>query len=335
MTVDLPGVTHEPVFMSMLVSDVLTDSSAKPDTASSDAVLRLVASLPTTGGLLSPIGVDTDGVLIYGRDRLEAHRLLGWVTISARVYPAAGLDDQARQSLRWEENHIRSRPDLEVEGELLRQARPFLEEAATKARRRNGVNRANDMWGQDSYLKGAEIVGGNLPPAITPDDVDPIVIVGGNLPPAIISSLQGPGKARDKLRDLLSHSPKTIEKFNIIVALSEDDSLPVGTREAIMRERAAANTSDQVDGHLKRAVKLAATASTTVETAPAKSLQHKVVELVTLAEQGLRRLDFDTLVLQGTGDPMFIENMDGAYASAQRIVLFFESARARMTGTGE
>ena len=306
----------EVVFVAMAVADVRVDPGRTP--GSSATVARLLESLPATSGLLSPIGVDSDGLLIYGHDRLEAHRLLGWDTISARVFPAGSLDDKQRQSLRWEENHTRSRPDLESEAALMRSAQPILRAQATAARRKNGVRLAADIWGQDR----AEIAGGNFPPAISePSTVAPLV-EGGNFPLAIESTLLGPGKARDKLDAILTRSAKTVEKFNILVALSEDESLPEQTRQAIARERDAANSTDQVDGHLKRAKQLARGLSTTSQGGGVKvvDLRFKVVKIVTLAEESLSRLDHTILTAQGAGDALYREDIVAARQSAARIV---------------
>jgi hypothetical protein len=52
------------VFVAMPVAEIRVDPVKTPGSSSPSAVARLVESLPTTWGLLSPIGVDSDGVLI-------------------------------------------------------------------------------------------------------------------------------------------------------------------------------------------------------------------------------------------------------------------------------
>lgn len=68
------------------------------------AVAALASDIEANG-LLHPIGIDADGVLVFGERRLEAMKRLSRVTIKARRF--GKLTDEERRQIEWAENVTR------------------------------------------------------------------------------------------------------------------------------------------------------------------------------------------------------------------------------------
>lgn len=81
----------------MLVNQIKIGERARADAGDIESLARSMRKL----GQLQPIGVDADGVLVFGGRRLMAARSLGWAEIEARV-----IDCDALQA-EHDENEIR------------------------------------------------------------------------------------------------------------------------------------------------------------------------------------------------------------------------------------
>lgn len=81
----------------MLIDQIKINGRARTDTGDIESLARSMRKL----GQLQPIGVDADGVLVFGGRRLMAAQSLGWVEIEARV-----IDCDALQA-EHDENEIR------------------------------------------------------------------------------------------------------------------------------------------------------------------------------------------------------------------------------------
>lgn len=81
----------------MLIDQIKINGRARTDTGDIESLARSMRKL----GQLQPIGVDADGVLVFGGRRLMAARSLGWAEIDARV-----IDCDALQA-EHDENEIR------------------------------------------------------------------------------------------------------------------------------------------------------------------------------------------------------------------------------------
>lgn len=81
----------------MLIDQIKINGRARTDTGDIESLARSMRKL----GQLQPIGVDADGVLVFGGRRLMAARSLGWAEIEARV-----IDCDALQA-EHDENEIR------------------------------------------------------------------------------------------------------------------------------------------------------------------------------------------------------------------------------------
>lgn len=81
----------------MLIDQIKINGRARTDTGDIESLARSMRKL----GQLQPIGVDADGVLVFGGRRLMAAQSLGWVEIDARV-----IDCDALQA-EHDENEIR------------------------------------------------------------------------------------------------------------------------------------------------------------------------------------------------------------------------------------
>ena len=68
-------------------------------------VSELAESIKTVGRLLQPIGIDKNGVLVYGGHRLEAYKLLGFDEIECVVLDC---DELRTELAKIDENLIRN-----------------------------------------------------------------------------------------------------------------------------------------------------------------------------------------------------------------------------------
>lgn len=217
-----------PILFVPLDLIVLATRQRTPEQSAIDRVAQSFLDV----GLLMPIGIDPNRVLIFGATRLAAAKQLGWETIEAREFESAE-DPEVRALMEWEENDARSNLTLEEQMAYKRSVVDPILKARAAARQRAAAEKTNaSRWGEG-------VASGNFPEA-TPDAA------------LRQSELGEKGDTRDLVGKYLQASGKTIEKFESLANWSEDASLPDGLREeaAIARERA--NVLGKVDGEFKR-----------------------------------------------------------------------------------
>ncbi|WP_125776188.1 ParB N-terminal domain-containing protein [Antribacter gilvus] len=166
-------------------------------------------------GLLQPITVTPDGVLICGRRRLEAARRLGWTTIAVHV--RSGISTRLAALLAEREENTQRKPlnpveESELYDEILTVER---EEAA----RRQAATRFHATF---------------KAPSPTPDETEP----GG---PGNVPEPQRPGDARHKAAVLVTGKAayKRLERISALRAIADDE-----TATPVARQLAALAVED-------------------------------------------------------------------------------------------
>jgi ParB family chromosome partitioning protein len=122
----------------MLVNQIKIGERARADAGDIESLARSMRKL----GQLQPIGVDADGVLVFGGRRLMAARSLGWAEIEARV-----IDCDALQA-EHDENEIRKQ--FTVTERLA-----IAQRIAERLQGRHGGDRKTDQGGNISTLDEA------------------------------------------------------------------------------------------------------------------------------------------------------------------------------------
>lgn len=231
-----------------------------------DASVQRVATSMQEHGLLQPIGVTPQKLLIFGATRLAAAKQLGWETIEAREFQSAE-DEQVRRIMEWDENDARRELTLEEKLAYKRDVLdPLISDRARKQQSLAGAKRAAAMW-------GPEIARANFGQAISGD------------PPV------SAGRAREQISHVLGTTSETMRKFENLAKWSEDEALPVEIREAASEARDRANTLGKVDGEWRRVKALK-------DRIDAPVMSEEEQELV-VAERVVRSFDaFDRTVLK-------------------------------------
>lgn len=215
-------------------------SRKNPDPVAVDRIARSFEDV----GLLMPIGVTPQSVLIFGSTRLAAAKKLGWERIEAREFESAD-DPEVRRLMEWEENDARHDLTLEEQLAFKRDVLDAILTARAKSARQAGAASTNGRrW-------GPSVAGGNFPPpspaaAASVGTLDAI----SERPDSETQPVSG--KSRDLLSHYLGVSGRTMEKFEQLAEWSEDESLPEPVREEAVRARGRANTLGKVDGEYKR-----------------------------------------------------------------------------------
>lgn len=172
-------------------------------------------------GLLQPITVTPDGVLVCGRRRLEALRQLGYRTTN--VWVRSGLTDRLSQLLAEQNDNALHKPLSLLEAEsLYRELKVVMAEDAT---RRQAATRF-----------GAPEIGG--------------ISGGANLAPPQDEL----GKSRAQAAKLVTgrNSYTTMEKIGQLKDLAHDDTQPPHIRKQAAEELARVEASGKVNGsHLR------------------------------------------------------------------------------------
>lgn len=173
-------------------------------------------------GLLQPITVTPDGVLVCGRRRLEAIRLLRWRTVS--VWVRSGVSTRLGHLLAEQDENAHRKPLTPLEAAAL--YRELKQLMAEDAQRRDAATRFST-----EYQPGAD--------------------GGGNFPPPS----PGPrGKAREQAAAMIpgAASYKTLEKIEAIRRLAEDPARPEALREQARIELAGIEDGGPVDPAYQR-----------------------------------------------------------------------------------
>ena len=115
-------------------------------------------------GLLQPVTITPDGVLICGRRRLEAVKRLGWKTV--RVWVRTGLSDKISQLLAEHDENATHKPLTPLEAAaLFREMKVLLAEDAS--RRRQATQFGAEIDKRPGQHGGAESAPPQIPPGKT------------------------------------------------------------------------------------------------------------------------------------------------------------------------
>lgn len=214
------------------IDSILVGARHRDDLGDIEALMQSVQRL----GLLQPVTVTPDGVLVCGRRRLEAVKRLGWRTL--RVWVRSGIsDDLSRLLAERDENEQRKDLDEVEQARLYAEIKVLLTEDA--ARRQEATRFST-----------------------TADSVEEAG--GGDSPPP----LYGTGKARDQASHLITGSASyhRHEQVDAIRKVAEDPHAPDAVRELASRELDAIRVGAKVHGaytRVKDALALAAPSSRT------------------------------------------------------------------------
>ncbi len=202
-----------------------------------DALMRSIQRV----GLLQPVTITPDGLLVCGRRRLEAVSRLGWRTL--KVWVRSGISDELSRLLA-ERDENEQRKDLN-ELELARL-----------------YDEISKLLGEDGARRQAATRFGGT-------ECSPEVNGGGDSPPPHESS----GKTRDQASKLITGSASyhRHEQVNAIVRVAEDPNTPAAVRLLARDELDAIKTGAKVYGSymkVKAALALAAAAPQPDDPAP-------------------------------------------------------------------
>lgn len=237
----------------------------EPDQGSIDRV----ATSMREHGLLQPIGITPQRLLIFGATRLAAAKQLGWETIEAREFQSAE-DEQVRRIMEWDENDARRELTLEEKLAYKREVLdPLMEDRRRKNQQAGAVATNEKRWGEVGSGVALPKLGKATNSAGTPPEA----------------------RAREQISQVLGTAGETMRKFENLAKWSEDETLPVEIREAASEARDRANTLGKVDGEWRRVKALK-------EKIEAPAVSEEEQELI-LAEQVVRAFDaFDRTVLK-------------------------------------
>ena len=142
----MPDAGH--IELERAVASIVTGARQRTDLGDLGPLKRSIETL----GLLQPITVSPDGVLICGRRRLEAIRELGWPTV--KVWVRSGISDRLNSLLAWQDENTLHKPLSVIESaDLYRELRVVLAEDAARrqhATRFGATDGKEDHGGADS-----------------------------------------------------------------------------------------------------------------------------------------------------------------------------------------
>ncbi|PDQ34482.1 MAG: hypothetical protein B5766_11180 [Candidatus Lumbricidophila eiseniae] len=222
-----------PVFWIPL-DEVIVPTDQQRRTPSTESVTRLAQSF-TDVGMLMPIGVTREKVLIFGNTRLAAAKMLGWEQIETREFISAD-DPRVRDLMEWDENDART--DLTFEQKLAYKRAvvdPLMKDRAAANKSAAGKR----MMGN---LVQYSLDGGKFPPSGRG--------ASERQPAAAEREL---GKSRDLVAHYLAVSGKTMAKYEQLDKWSRDQSLSREVRKVVMAAKERANALGRVDGEYKKA----------------------------------------------------------------------------------
>ena len=208
-------------------------------------------------GLLQPITVTIDGVLVCGRRRLAAIRQLGWRTVS--VWVRSGISDRLGHLLAEQDENLHRKPLTQLEAAAL--YRELKQLMAEDAERRQVASRFSA-------------------------DHQPSTDGGGNFPPP-----SGPvGKAREQAAAMIpgGTSYKTMEKIGHVQHVADDPDAPEALRELATTELARIEAGGPVDPAYQR-IRAAAAEVEQARQAELHALAEEAVARVTGPGRGSKR----------------------------------------------
>jgi len=131
-----------------------------------DAKVRELAESISSLGLLNPITISPDGLLLAGRHRLEAVRLLGKKTIEARVID---LDKLRAEMVEIDENLVRNELTALERGEHLQRRRTIYQDIHPETVRPKGGRRPRNVAWPAPFPEDAAATVGMRPRSIRED----------------------------------------------------------------------------------------------------------------------------------------------------------------------
>lgn len=201
-------------------------------------------------GLLQPITVTTDGVLVCGRRRLAAIRLLRWRTVS--VWVRRGVSDRLGHLLAEQDENVHRKPLTQLEAAAL--YRELKQLMAEDAERRDAATRfsSENQPGSDGGAKFA-------PPSLGPV-----------------------GKTREQAAAMIpgGASHTTLEKINQVQRVADDPGTPESLRVLAATELAGIEAGGPVDPAYQR-VRAAAAEAEQARQAELHALAEEAVARVT------------------------------------------------------
>jgi ParB family chromosome partitioning protein len=226
----MPDETSTPAgALTVTVDSIVVGARHRKDAGDLDALAASIDQL----GLLQPVTVTPDRVLVCGWRRLEAVKRLGWQSI--KVWVRSGISDPVTALLAERDENTQRKDYTPLEREALyREIKELLREDAARrqAETRFGSARRN----RNKKTGATEADGGvhRTPPG-QPDD-----------PTKIAEEHSGQGKVREQAALIVTgrKSQNTLERLNTLVDLTRD-----ATRPNHIRSLAAEALARIQDGH--------------------------------------------------------------------------------------
>lgn len=219
--------------LTRTVDSIVIGFRHRQDHGDIDALMRSIEQ----HGLLQPITITPDGVLVCGRRRLEAVKRLGWRTL--KVWVRSGLSDELSRILAQQDENEQHKPLTPLEEEALfdELSRVMTEDAARR---------------QEESRFGGRNGGGDSPPPQAQSGVNG----GGDSPPPQT------GKTRENASRLVSgkDSSQRLLRIGAIRRASTDMRLPPPVRQLAQEELVRINEGADVApafGRMKAAIELA------------------------------------------------------------------------------
>ncbi|MBO1903153.1 ParB N-terminal domain-containing protein [Leucobacter weissii] len=211
-------------------------------------------------GLLQPITVTTDGVLVCGRRRLAAIRLLRWRTVS--VWVRRGVSDRLGHLLAEQDENVHRKPLTQLEAAAL--YRELKQLMAEDAERRDAATRfsSENQPGSDGGAKFA-------PPSLGPV-----------------------GKTREQAAAMIpgGASHTTLEKINQVQRVADDPTVAESLREQAATELAGIEAGGPVDPAYQR-VRAAVAEAEQARQSELHALAEEAVARVTEPSRNKKRKD--------------------------------------------
>lgn len=192
-------------------------------------ITELAASIEDHG-LLQPITITPDGVLVCGRRRLAAIQHLGWRTVN--VWVRSGISDRLDHLLAEQDENTHRKDLTAIEAAALyRELKQLMAEDAQRREARTRFSNENQpRWNG----------GGNFPPPLD----------------------EAKGKAREHAAEMVGGpSYKTLDKINAMQRIADDPHQPESLREQVTSELAGIEAGGAVEPAYQRIRALIAGAS--------------------------------------------------------------------------
>ena len=162
-------------------------------------------------GVINPISVDKDLILIAGAHRLEAARNLGWETIEAKIF---NHEDLQRELIEIDENLIRNELCYVGEAEHIQKRELIL--TSLGKRKQRGSN----QYADDEDLLTTDVLASRLG---TSNKMYRLKRQIGDLHPEVRNAIRGTQYARRNLNDLLHLSRMPMQVQRRVAEMSKKD----------------------------------------------------------------------------------------------------------------